>query len=76
MLCILINRFLEKLGVNMKKITFLASIAVMSVSLSVGATNIAKPQQADILCELLNVGCLIVTKDGNGAGKEPPKGKN
>lgn len=58
----------------MKKITFLFSIVVASVSLSVGASNMAQPQQADIFCDLFGIGCPIVTTDGNGAGKEPPKG--
>lgn len=58
----------------MKKITFLVSIAVASISLSVGATNIAKPQQADILCDLFGINCPVISTTGNGDGLEPPKG--
>lgn len=57
----------------MKKFTYFVVTLIASANLSVTAAPIHKSQQADILCELFSIGCPIVTKDGNGDGKEPPR---
>ena len=55
----------------MKKMKLLLFVLVTSVTMSVNSSEMSAPQQSNILCELLGIGC--VGQDGNGGGAEPPK---
>lgn len=57
----------------MKKLSPLLLIVLTTVALPSNAVEKASLQSSDILCDLLGIGCSIVSPDTGGTGKEPPK---
>lgn len=61
----------------MKKLSHALLVALLALSFSNQAAEKPSVSSNNILCDLLGIGCSVITttsdSDNDGSGKEPPK---